>query len=358
MRRVLVLLLLCTLGGCETLGYYRQGISGQLKFYGAREPIGKVLARDDLSTDERRRLGQVPQILDFARNELALPVRGQYRDYVRVQGDSVAWSVFAAPELSLAPYRWCYVFRTLCVEYRGYFARADAEAYAARLAAQGYDTHIAGISAFSSLGLLDDPVTSVLTAYPDALMAALLFHELAHSAVYVKDDTAFNESFATAVADEGLQRWLQARDAAAQGSVVAAWRSGHAVLTDVALEVRAQLDALYRSPASDEEKRARKREILAAAPALYDARCAAVPGASCRARDWFADGLNNARLNAVAAYEHWVPAFAALIRAHDGDMAAFRRTVAALGRMPADARTAVLRGLLAGAPQDHGENAR
>lgn len=353
MMRFGVVLLLVLLTGCESLGYYRQGVAGQIAFYGAREPITKVLARGDLSADERRRLEQVPQILAFARDELAMPVKGQYRDYVRLEQPAVAWTVYAAPELSLTPYRWCYFFRALCMEYRGYFALADAQAHAGKLAATGYDTHVGGVAAFSSLGLLDDPMTSVLTGYPDDVMASVLFHELAHAVLYVKDDTPFNESFASAVAEEGMRRWLAARNtddngaAVVDGSaVVAAWQADRQAVTTVALDIRAQLAGLYASPLADDEKRARKQEILGAAADAYAAYCAQVPGATCRAADWFAKGLNNARLNAVATYESWVPAFAALIRAHDHDMATFYDTVKAMGEMPRPARDKLLRALL------------
>ncbi len=37
-----------------------------------------------------------------------------------------------------------------------------------------------------------------------------MFHELAHQIVYVKDDSVFNESFAAAVEEAGVERWLKA----------------------------------------------------------------------------------------------------------------------------------------------------
>lgn len=347
MRALLVGCCLLLLAGCESLAYYRQGIAGQLAFYGAREPIGKVLGRDDLAPEVRERLAQVPRMTAFAREQLQLPVKGQYRDYVQLDRRAVLWSVFAAPELSLDAYRWCYLFGSLCVEYRGYFRLQDAQDYAAKLAARGYDTHIGSVAAFSSLGLLDDPVTSVLTAYPEDLLASVLFHELAHAVVYVKDDTEFNESFASAVAEEGLARWLVAAGRADDGSL-RRLQDQQALLTEVALAIRGQLAALYASPLSAGEKRARKQAILAGAADAYRARCAARPALAgdCPHAAWFGPGLNNARLNAVATYEQRVPAFARLLAAHDGDLAAFYRTVEELGDMPRDERARVLRALM------------
>lgn len=346
---------LLLLAGCEGLRYYQQGIAGQLAFYGAREPIKDVLARTDLDPEARARLAQVPRMTAFARDELKLPVKGQYRDYVQLERPAVLWSVFAAPELSLEAYRWCYLFGSLCVEYRGYFREADARAYAAKLAAKGYDTHVGSVTAFSSLGLLDDPVTSVLVAYPDDLLASILFHELAHAVLYVKDDTVFNESFASAVADEGLTRWLEAQGRPGENGFVQRIRDQQALLTAVALEVRTQLGELYAMPLDDVEKRLRKLQILDAAPDLYRARCAtvAVLEGDCPHAGWFADGLNNARLNAVATYEQRVPAFARLLAAHGGDLAAFYRTVEALGEMPRAQRDHALDAMMPVVPEDN-----
>lgn len=340
------------LAGCETLSYYGKGISGQIRFHAAREPIEQVLKRDDLPADTRRRLERVPEIRRYARDELKLPVKGQYRDYVQLEHGSAAWAVFAAPELSLEPHRWCYLFHAVCMEYRGYFREQDARDYADKLRAQGYDTHIGDVAAFSSLGLFDDPLTSVLVSYPDDLLALVLFHELAHSVLYVNDDTAFNESFAEAVGEEGLRRWLRARGVADGNSLeVQRWQARQTLVTDIALNTREQLAALYASPLDAAGKRARKREILAAAANEYAARCAASAAtADCGMRGWFSDGLNNARLNAVSTYQQGVPAFTALIRAGDvdgqpGDLAPFLRTAKELSRLPRRERDAILRAL-------------
>ena len=65
-----------------------------------------------------------------------------------------------------------------------------------------------GVPAYSTLGWFDDPVLSTFIQYPDAELARLIFHELAHQVLYVGGDTLFNESFATAVEEAGLRRWL------------------------------------------------------------------------------------------------------------------------------------------------------
>ena len=50
--------------------------------------------------------------------------------------------------------------------------------------AQGYDTFIGPSIAYSTLGHLRDPVLNTMLAYGDTELAAFIFHELAHQAVY------------------------------------------------------------------------------------------------------------------------------------------------------------------------------
>ena len=68
---------------------------------------------------------------------------------------------------------------------------------------RGYDVCGRGVPAYSTLGWFDDPLLSTFIRFPDAQLARLLFHELAHQVVYARDDTRFNESFAVAVEEEG-----------------------------------------------------------------------------------------------------------------------------------------------------------
>jgi predicted aminopeptidase len=58
---------------------------------------------------------------------------------------------------------------------------------------------VGGVPAYSTLGHLDDPVLNTFLRYGQNEVARTLFHELAHQKIFISGDTAFNESFATAV---------------------------------------------------------------------------------------------------------------------------------------------------------------
>jgi predicted aminopeptidase len=62
--------------------------------------------------------------------------------------------------------------------------------------------------------------------------------------------------------------------------------------------------------------------------------------------NWFAEPVNNAKLDIVAAYFDLVPAFQALLRAKGGDMEKFYATVADLAKLPSDTRHQALRAYL------------
>ena len=117
-----------------------------------------------------------------------------------------------------------------CVSYRGFFSEEEARRHAERLREEGNDVYVGGVPAYSTLGWFDDPLLSTFIRYPDVQLARLMFHELAHQRVYVKDDTTFNESFAVAVEEEGVRRWLEAEG---RGGELAALRAAQAAQAGV-----------------------------------------------------------------------------------------------------------------------------
>jgi predicted aminopeptidase len=325
------------LGGCGLADYYWQGVAGQVGLLAGARPVEEVVA----STEDARladRLKRAQSIRAYASASLGLPDNASYTRYTELGRPFVVWNVFATHELSLRPKQWCYPL-VGCVSYRGYFSEADAKAEAARLVEAGFDVHLGGVPAYSTLGWFDDPLLSSFVRYPDTALARLVFHELAHQVVYVRDDTAFNESFATAVEQAGLSRWIEAQAGTPQYDRL------RAVFTRLVREARGELEVVYASPLSDEAKRVRKAEVFAAMRAGYEAAKAGDVGLAAYDR-WFAEhdgkGPNNASLAAIALYDDKVPAFRALLAEVDGDLPRFYERVRELSKQPKSQRDAML----------------
>jgi predicted aminopeptidase len=154
-----------------------------------------------------------------------------------------------------------------------------------------------------------------------------MFHELAHQVVYVKDDTAFNESFATTVERVGVRRWLAAEGDEAARSAYSLQEQRRNDFLALLRTSRDRLAENYARAAGDDDKRARKREIFAALQAAYAQTKAERWGGWGGYDRYFAQPLNNAHLGAIGAYNDLVPAFEAVLRAEGDDLPRFYRRV-------------------------------
>jgi len=323
MTRAALLAVSLLLSGCESMQYYAQAIGGQLAIMRAARPVETWLADPATPEDLRGRLELARGIREFASRELALPRNGSYESYAELGRPYVAWNVFAAPVFSIEAKRECFPF-VGCVSYRGFFAEADARRQAEKLRLAGNDIYVGGVPAYSTLGWFDDPLLSTFVRYSDAQLARLLFHELAHQVAYARDDTAFNESFAVAVEEEGVRRWLRAQGREKEIAAFGAAQSRRRELAARVEAARKRLEAVYRSEVPDEEKRRAKVREFDALRAQFGAVVPAEP--------------TNAFLISIAVYTELVPAFERLLAENGGDLPAFYKRVKELAGMDKKSR--------------------
>ncbi|MDZ4336523.1 MAG: aminopeptidase [Pseudomonas sp.] len=318
------------LSGCSTLDYYSHLAGGHLQLLQAREPIAELLENPAADPELKQRLALAQQARDFASAQLALPDNGSYRRYADIQRPFVVWNVFATPEFSLSPELHCFPIAG-CVAYRGFYSQGRARGAAALLKQQGLDTYLGGVEAYSTLGWFDDPILNTMLRWSDERLVAVIFHELAHQQLYVADDTAFNESFASFVEREGLRHWrakqgLQPNDP--QGE------QQREQFIALVLASRARLQQLYNSDLPPTQMRSRKQAEIARLRAEYHALSAREWGGNGRYDDWINAPINNAKLLPFGLYDQWVPAFAALFEQVERDWPRFYQRVAALGKLP------------------------
>ena len=346
MRRFVIsivsLIAIMPISGC----YYVQAIRGHSEIMRARQPIPDIIANDSTPDELARRLGMVQDAREFAVDELLLPDNQSYRSYAELKRDYVVWNVFAAPEFSLEPITWCFPVAG-CVAYRGYFSEEKAREKAMDLSDDGYDVMVGGVSAYSTLGKFADPVLNTMMRWSDEQLVATIFHELAHQKLYIKGDTAFNESFATAVANTGIRRWLESRNDTAAISRIAQDRQLRQSITSLIGSTREELDILYRSGLDTRDKRARKRELLDALSAQV---VALLEQNGADAANWTAQPVNNARLASFGLYEGGQAAFEKLLEDCSDELDCFYVEAQRLAKLDRDERSALLERLAL--PQD------
>ena len=335
MARILVLVFMCmSLSSC----YYMQAASGQLEVMRKREPVNDVIANPDTSPELASRLRLVNEARDFSIKELGLPDNQSYRTYAELERDYVVWNVFAAAEFSLTPKQWCFPVAG-CVSYRGYFSKQKAIKKSRSLADDGFDVAVGGVAAYSTLGNFSDPILSTMMQWDDVQLIAVLFHELAHQVVYVKDDSAFNESFATAVEEFGVKRWLQSKGQEALFADYVARREYQQRIADIVSATRLDLEAIYSSDMTDGVKREQKAQRLSAL--VEDVNREAERSGS-KTSGWIKSGLNNAHLISTTLYEGWLPSFRALFRQCEYQINCFYAEARALAKLDFIEREAAL----------------
>jgi predicted aminopeptidase len=303
--RALVALVAVLSCGCFTTRYVAQATYGQLELMGYARPVADVLA--DARTSERTAalLVEAREILRFAR-AAGLDDRGNYRKYVELGRAQVVWFVTASRPLAFAPKVWRFPIAG-SFPYLGWFDEAEARRFVAGLGAEGWDVSMRPVRAYSTGGWFPDPIVStMLGAGDDAVeeLAAILLHELVHANVLIKDQAVFNESVASFVGNALADAYLVRRfgEGARELRAYRAERAAARARGERMARAYRELDALYRSDASDAVKRAGKERVTAALEVELD-----LPRRP-----------NNADLQAYQTYNAGQEAFAALLAACGG----------------------------------------
>jgi predicted aminopeptidase len=349
-RATLVAVVAAGVSSCSTAGFYSQALIGQWEVQRKARPIGEVLADPGVPAATREDLAGVPAMRRFAEENLGLPHNRSYATYSDLGREHVVWVVYAADEFSVHPKTWWYPLVGK-LAYRGYFSEPPARFLAARLAADGMETYVGGVDAYSTLGVLRDPVLNTFVHRGDAEVAELIFHELTHQRIYLSGDTEFNEALATAYAEHGVRQWLAAAGRHDELADYSAESRALRAFIALALTTRERLAASYAAtggrPAP--ERRAAKQAVLDAFEHAALRLRRRHPQLT-RVDRFFEEPVTNARLATLSTYYDLVPGFEAILKKHPEDPEAFFAMVEAIGGKPKRERHMAMRALATEVP--------
>jgi predicted aminopeptidase len=300
------------LTSCSSLNYYTQAAQGQFELLSDARSIDDWLADPGTNAKLRHRLETARRIRRFAIERLNLPDNDSYKNYAALSRPYVLWNVVATPELSLKPMQWCFPVAG-CVNYRGYYSKDAAQEYARELRAEGNDVEVGGVTAYSTLGWFNDPLISTFINYPDAELARLIFHELAHQIVYVAGDSQFNESFASSVEEAGVELWLERFGNPAMRENFVRYTTRKREFLHLLLKYRSALEENYASKLPVAQRRATKARLFQELKDEYQLLKQGWGGYTGYDR-FFAEPLSNAHLASIATYNDFVPGFRELLR--------------------------------------------
>jgi predicted aminopeptidase len=312
------------LNGCG-VGYLWHVTAGQISLLSRQQPVQEVLQSNTLSDKEQKKIRLILDVRTFAMEQLGMDASDSYTTFVQVSGPYVSYNLSAAPKDKLQPYIWRFPIVGR-LPYKGFFKQEKAIREQHKLDAQGYDTYVRGVRAYSTLGYFDDPILSSMLQWHDFTLINTIIHELLHQTVWIKGNVSFNESLANFVGAKGTIAYLAQR----YGTTSAKLQHYQDMRADADLfraYMRAlidRLEALYQLPLSAEEKQSRREPLFAAAKRNYSTVFPRMKTTYYQ-RYFEHQTLNNAVLLSFRRYHRNTSYFEDTLAAHGGDL---RRMIA------------------------------
>lgn len=194
----------------ELVSYGWMQAKGQLRILWNTKPVTEVLNDKAYPDSVKKKIELIREIKRFAMDSLGLDKSGSYESFYDQEGKPILWVVTAAQPYQLVAKQWHFpIIGTF--SYKGFFEKDRADSTKAELQREGLDTRIGEVSAWSTLGFLNDPILSSFLYRPEGSLAELIIHELTHGTLFVKNSLEYNENLADFVGEYGALRFLAQR---------------------------------------------------------------------------------------------------------------------------------------------------
>ncbi|MFP4619630.1 MAG: aminopeptidase [Spirochaetaceae bacterium] len=241
---------------------FSQGFS-MLRLRSGMKNISDLLQREELDAETRDFFLLSQDIRRFAIEELGLQDTPNYTSYVATDKNYLVDVVSAVRSDSLERFERSYPLVGK-VFYRGFFKKRQAERFALRLEKKGYDVITRRVSAYSSLGMLTDPLYSYMTHYDTYRLAELIIHEQVHSTLWIPGYNEFNEEIATFIGREGALEYVRRRYGSDAPLIpeIQKERKDYISLLNFFLDLYGQLETRYAELPEKTDRLAVKSEIL------------------------------------------------------------------------------------------------
>jgi predicted aminopeptidase len=319
MRTNFALGLLLALTLSSSSCYYTHLARGQAELMCARRPVAEVVGDPATPEHVREQLALVEQAREFAAR-LGLDVDEQYTSYAEWPGDRVITTVVATRPREVEPNEFAFPIVGR-VPYKGFFDEARARAEAEKLEARGLDTCLVPVTAYSTLGWFDDPLTGPMVRLSPGRLVETVIHELVHNTVYAPDQAQFNEGIATFVGQEAAVRFFAERSRGAADSERRRITDSRAIARAY-LNLRDRVAELYAQTPADVDPLPQRDSLEAAARRSL----AALPLQAGDAEGLADDAqLNDACLSLTGTYTADLPGYGIRLRELGGDLAALIR---------------------------------
>ncbi|MGE5671117.1 MAG: aminopeptidase [Fibrobacterota bacterium] len=258
-----VLLLLIIMLSQVNCFYVKQGYY-VLHYSFAAQKNEKLLERNDVSDSTRAFLALVNDIRAYTFDSIGLKRNRNYTGIVQVENDYLINVVSACKKTSFDKYQWKYPFFGKA-PYKGYFDKEDAVREGKKLDKKGYDVYIGKSDAFSTLGILSDPLYSYMQSYSEYALASMIIHEQTHATLYLKNNVDFFEQAAVFIGDQGGINFIRHKygENSDEYKNIFLTKGDYDVFIQSLRDLYHALDSIYKMQVlSDTEKLSNKEELI------------------------------------------------------------------------------------------------
>ncbi len=307
---ILILTFILFGSGCR-MGYLFHAASGEYELLSGSIPVEEGLKDDTLSEEKKTRLRLVGQVKDFGETELGLKETENYEKVYLKSHRNPIYTISASPKDQLSRKTWWFPI-VGNMPYLGFFDLEKARAEKAKLEKKDLDVNLGAAGAFSTLGWFKDPVTLSLIEGSTHYLVETILHELTHTTLYLREQGDFNEGFANLVGLVGAKQFLEAHYGPSHPLTIEAQNNieDERLFSTFISAFMENLESLYNSSKSYDEKLAQREKIFAGALASF----AQLKGKLKTNRfTYFGhSGLNNAYLMSINLYHRHFHLFEAV----------------------------------------------
>ncbi len=207
-RLILLFSTLLFFSSCNTAEYLLKAAKLELNLLSHERKIDEVISDRLVSQVIKNKLRLVLTVRNFGIKNFGLTPGRSFLYYSRISENNLVYVLVAVKSTSWDVKTWWFPIVGR-IPYLGFPDYDSALRYGEKLKKSKFDVDIRTAVAFSTLGYLPDPVTSILLEDSSLEVAETLLHEMTHETVYFYGETEFNEHLAILVENIGGIRFAK-----------------------------------------------------------------------------------------------------------------------------------------------------
>lgn len=190
-----ILLFSCLFFSCAKTKYLFEQGYGQFSILYNAKPNEKVLMDENIPEKNKNKIRLVKDYTKYFYNFFNIEKTKIYSKTTILKSEAVCYMVVASKYDVVEAKKEYFPF-VGHFPYLGFFKLDSTKKHVESLEKDNYITWITPIYAYSTLGYFTDTILSSFFVFDDYQLAEIIFHELIHTVLFIKDEVEFNENMA------------------------------------------------------------------------------------------------------------------------------------------------------------------